>query len=224
MQFVPIDARGSQGLRLQALRNSVISAMTVTTKGSSPPENEWQIAPVDYIERRIYRVRAQNVMLDSDLANLYRVTTSNLNLAVKRNLSRFPSDFMFQMTRGEWDSLLLQSAIAKKGRGGRRTPPYAFTELGVAMLSSVLNSERAVQINILIMRAFVRLRTLLATNEELAKHLDEVESRFTKQLSRHEQKLSSHEQAIAGIFNTLRELMNPPQIRAIGFTADFSKK
>jgi len=92
------------------------------------------------------------------------------------------------------------------------------------MLSSVLNSERAVQINILIMRAFVKMRTLLAANEEFARHLDEVESRFTKELSKHDQKLSSHEQAIAGIFNTLRELMNPPQVRAIGFTADFSKK
>lgn len=131
---------------------------------------------------------------------------------------------MFQMTKEEGSSLLLQSARAKQGRGGRRTPPYVFTELGVAMLSSVLNSERAVQINILIMRAFVRLRALLATNEELAKQLDEVESRFTKELTRHDQKLSSHEQAITGIFNTLRELMNPHQVRAIGFTADFSKK
>jgi ORF6N domain-containing protein len=118
-------------------------------------------------------------MLDSDLAKLYQVTTGNLNLAVKRNLARFPADFMFQMRREEVAALQLQSARSKKSRGGRRTSPYAFTELGVAMLSSVLNSERAVQINILIMRAFVRLRTLLATNKELAKHLDEVESRFT---------------------------------------------
>ena len=187
-------------------------------------DREAQLVPVDYIERRIYRLRERNIMLDSDLAALYQVTAGNLNLAVKRNLARFPADFMFQMTKKERASLLLQSAIAKGGRGGRRTPPYAFTELGVAMLSSVLNSERAVQINILIMRAFVRLRTLLATHSELAKHLDAVDSRFTKELSRHDQKLSSHEQAIAGIFNTLRELMNPPQVRAIGFTADFSKK
>jgi hypothetical protein len=198
--------------------------MRVASDGTSPTESESRIVPVDYIERRIYRVREQNVMLDSDLADLYQVATGNLNLAVRRNLARFPADFMFQMTKEEGSSLLLQSARAKKGRGGRRTPPYVFTELGVAMLSSVLNSERAVQINILIMRAFVRLRTLLTTNEELAKHLDEVESRFTKELSRHDQKLSSHEQAITGIFNTLRELMNPPQVRAIGFTADFSKK
>jgi len=166
------------------------SATRVAPDESSFTESESRIVPVDYIERRIYRVREQNVMLDSDLADLYQVTTGNLNLAVKRNLGRFPVDFMYQMTKEEGSSLLLQSARAKKSRGGRRTPPYVFTELGVAMLSSVLNSERAVQINILIMRAFVRLRALLATNEELAKHLDEVESRFTKDLSRHDQKLS----------------------------------
>jgi hypothetical protein len=200
------------------------SAMRVASDGTSPTESESRIVPVDYIERRIYRVREQNVMLDSDLAKLYQVTTGNLNLAVKRNLARFPADFMFQMRTEEVAALLLQSARSKKGRGGRRTSPYAFTELGVAMLSSVINSEQAVQINILIVRAFVRLRALLATNEELAKHLDEVESRFTKDLSRHDQKLSSHEQAITGIFNTLRELMNPPRVHAIGFTADFSNK
>jgi ORF6N domain-containing protein len=131
---------------------------------------------------------------------------------------------VFQLTKDESASLLLQFARAKKGRGGRHTPPYAFTELGVAMLSSVLNSERAVQINILIMRAFVRLRTLLSTNKELARHLDEVEARFTKQLTGHDRKLTTHEQAITGIFKTLRDLMNPPQVRAIGFTADLSKK
>ena len=131
--------------------NSTADASSSLTDGDS------RIVPVEYIERRIYRCRDQNVILDSDLADLYRVTTGNLNLAVKRNLARFPADFMFQMTKDESDSLLLQPARPKRGRGGRRTSPYAFTELGVAMLSSVLNSERAVQINILIMRAFVKL-------------------------------------------------------------------
>jgi hypothetical protein len=185
-------------------------------------DDESRIVPVEYIERRIYLVRKQKIMLDSDLADLYQVTTGNLNLAVKRNRTRFPADFMFQLTKEEGASLLLQSAIAKKGRGGRQTAPYAFTELGVAMLSSVLNSERAVQINILIMRAFVRLRTLLGTSEELARHLDEIEVRLNKELSRYDQKLATHEQAITGIFKTLRDLLNPPQIRAIGFTADLS--
>ena len=115
-------------------------------------------------------------MLDSDLAELYRATTGNLNLAVRRNPARFPEDFMFQLTTEELDSLLLQIARAKAGRGGRRTPPYAFTEHGVAMLSSVLNSERAVEMNILIIRAFVRMRELLASNKQLAARVEKLET------------------------------------------------
>jgi hypothetical protein len=200
------------------------TARKVVLKGSPSVNTEPRIIPVEYIERRIYLLRGQKVMLDSDLAELYQVTTGNLNLAVKRNLGRFPADFMFQLTKSESASLLLQFARAKRGRGGRRTPPYVFTELGVAMLSSVLNSEQAVQINILIMRAFVKLRTLLSNNKELARHLDEIEARFTKQLTGHDQKLSTHEQAITGIFKTVRDLMTPLPRRAIGFTADLSKK
>jgi hypothetical protein len=139
----------------------------------SPPAAQPPV-PADQIDRRIYIVRGQKVMLDSDLADLYQVTTGNLNLAVRRNAERFPSDFMFQLTKSEYAALLLQIARAKTGRGGRQTPPYAFTELGVAMLSSVLNSDRAVQMNINIMRAFVRLREALATNEALARRIDEV--------------------------------------------------
>jgi hypothetical protein len=113
-------------------------------------------------------------MLDSDLAALYGVTTGNLNLAVRRNKTRFPEDFMFALTSDEAAGLLLQFARAN-GRGGRRTPPYAFTELGVAMLSSVLNSERAVQANIAIMRAFVRLRALIASNKKIAARVEKLE-------------------------------------------------
>src|SRR5260370_28001097 len=116
--------------------------------------------PTQLIERRIYLIRGQKVMLDSDLAELYQVLTKNLNLAVRRNQHRFPEDFMFQLTKEETESLRLQFATPNEGRGGRRYLPYAFTELGVAMLSSVLNSERAVQMNILIIRAFVKLREL----------------------------------------------------------------
>jgi hypothetical protein len=105
--------------------------------------------------------RGQKVMLDSDLAELYQVTTGNLNLAMRRNVKRFPEDFMFQLTKEEHTALLLQFARAKTGRGGRQTPPYAFTEHGVAMLSAVLNSHRAVQMSILIVRAFVKMRELL---------------------------------------------------------------
>jgi hypothetical protein len=200
------------------------TAKKIAPDTSASTDTETRIVPIEYIDRRIHLLREQKVMLDSDLADLYQVTTGNLNLAVKRNRSRFPADFMFQLTKEEHASLVLQSAIAKRGRGGRQTLPYAFTELGVAMLSSVLNSERAVQINILIMRAFVRLRTLLSTNRELARQLDEIEARLTKQLTGHDQKLTTHEQAITGIFRTLRELMNPPQVRAIGFTTDLSKR
>jgi len=206
------------------MEGNMSTAKRAAPDTSASVDTATRIVPVEYIERRIYLLREQKVMLDSDLADLYQVTTGNLNLVVKRNRIRFPADFMFQLTKDESASLVLQSAIAKRGRGGRQTPPYAFTELGVAMLSSVLNSERAVQINILIMRAFVRLRTLLSANKELARHLDEIEARVTKQLTGHDQKLTTHEQAITGIFKTLRDLMNPPQVRAIGFTADVSKK
>lgn len=138
--------------------------------------SESQVVPIGGIERRIYLIRAQKVMLDSDLAGLYQVTTGNLNLAVRRNQSRFPGDFMFQLTKEEADSLLLQTARAKKGRGGRQTPPYAFTEHGVAMLSSVLNSERAVQMNILIVRTFVQIRELLAHDRDLAVRVEKLEA------------------------------------------------
>jgi hypothetical protein len=113
-------------------------------------------------------------MLDSDLAELYRVTTGNLNLAVRRNSGRFPEDFIFQVAQEEFDNLRLQFATSSSGYGGRRYLPYAFTELGVAMLSSVLKSERAVQMNIRIMRAFVKVRELLATHKDLARKIEDL--------------------------------------------------
>jgi len=130
--------------------------------------------PVEAVARRIYVMRGQRVMIDSDLADLYQVTTKRLNQAVKRNTGRFPADFMFQLTIEETDSLRSQFATSNDGRGGRRYSPYAFTELGVAMLSSVLNSERAVQMNIVIMRAFVKLRELLASNRAMAQKIDQL--------------------------------------------------
>jgi hypothetical protein len=166
--------------------------------------------PTELIDRRIYIVRGRKVMLDADLAELYQVTTGNLNLAVRRNIGRFPSDFMFQLTRQEHAALLLQFARAKTGRGGRRTPPYAFTELGVAMLSSVLNSDRAVQMNIVIMRAFVRLREALATNEALARRLDELTA-------------TQHEHAIVlvGVIRESKQLKAPRRRKPrIGFYTD----
>jgi len=132
-------------------------------------------APVELIVRRIYLIRSQRVMLDTHLAELYEVPTFRLNEAVKRNSNRFPEDFRFQLTAAEAQSLTSQFAMSKPtGRGGRRTRPYAFTEHGVAMLSSVLNSERAVQMNIFIIRAFVKLREVLATNKALAQRIEQL--------------------------------------------------
>ena len=148
-------------------------------------------------------------MIDVDLAALYGVETRVLVQAVTRNIERFPADFMFQLTNQEVKNLRSQSVISSSGHGGRRTPPYAFTEQGVAMLSSVLNSPQAIAVNIEIIRAFVRLREMLASNKELAIKLEELE-----------RKLQTHDQAIAGILNAIRELMKPPEPphkRPIGF-------
>lgn len=165
-----------------------------------------------HIERAIVILRGHKVLLDADLATLYEVQTRVLVQAVKRNLERFPDDFMFQLEPGEVEALRSQSVISKNpGRGGRRTRPYAFTEQGVAMLSSVLNSPRAIAVNIEIMRAFVRLRELIATNKELAARLDQLE-----------RKLDTHDQAITQIMHAIRELMRPPEAtnkRPIGFVA-----
>jgi hypothetical protein len=132
--------------------------------------------PAPFLERRIYLIRGQRVMLDSDLADIYRAPTKNLNKAVARNRDRFPADFRFQLTREEAKPLRFQIGTSNAGRGGRRYLPYAFTELGVAMLSSVLNSERAVQMNILIMRAFVKLREVLASHKALARKIEKLEA------------------------------------------------
>jgi hypothetical protein len=148
------------------------------------------LVPVDRIERAILLLRGQKVLLDEDLAELYEVETKRLNEAVKRNIERFPADFMFQLTPEEFENLRSQFAtsrcydLSEKSHalpwGGRRNPPYAFTEQGVAMLSSVLRSPRAVQVNIDIMRAFVRLRQFLASHEELARKVAEMEKELQR--------------------------------------------
>ena len=138
------------------------------------------IVPMERIANKIYLIRGMKVMLDRDLAELYDVETRTLVQAIKRNKQRFPSDFMFQLSKDEFDSLRSQIVISK-GRGGRRYPPYAFTEQGVAMLSSVLNSERAIQVNILIMRAFTKLREMLSTHEDLKKKIDDMEKKYDQQ-------------------------------------------
>lgn len=153
-------------------------------------------------------IRVQRVMLDSNLAELYRVTTKRLNEQVRRNASRFPADFMFQLDQEERSALRSQIATSKGGRGGRRYLPYVFTEQGVAMLSSVLNSDRAIQVNIAIMRVFVRLREMTVAHKDLAAKLRELEGR-----------IQDHDEQIVAIFEAIRQLMAPPasQRKKIGF-------
>jgi hypothetical protein len=136
------------------------------------------ILQIEKITQLILAIRGQKVILDSDLALLYEVTVGHLNESVKRNIKRFPSDFMFQLTDDELENLKSQIAISKKGRGGRRTLPFAFTEYGVAMLSSVLNSERAITVNIEIMRAFGKLRHLLSSHADLVRYIKELEKKY----------------------------------------------
>lgn len=135
-----------------------------------------EIIPIQIIENKIYIIRGLKVMLDSDLAYLYEVDTKVLNQAVKRNLDRFPDDFMFQLPDEEWNNL--RSQIVTSKRGGKRYNPYVFTEQGVAMLSGILNSKRAIAVNIQIMRTFIKLRELALTNKDLTQRLDEMEHKF----------------------------------------------
>jgi hypothetical protein len=135
---------------------------------------------LETIQTKIYEICSHKVMLDFDLAELYEVETKNLNLAVKRNLKRFPPDFMFQLSEPEWKSLRLQIETSK-GRGGTRYLPYAFSEQGVAMLSGILNSEKAIEVNIAIMRAFVFMRQYALSHKDLTEKLLELENRYDKQ-------------------------------------------
>ncbi len=162
------------------------------------------LVPIERIERAILVIRGHKVMLDADLASLYSVEAKVLNQAVKRNVERFPADFMFQLTAEEADHLRSQS-VTSSSWGGRRYLPYVFTEQGVAMLSSVLRSPRAVQVNIEIMRAFVRLRQMLQQNADLARKLALLEGKYDAQFR--------------AVFDAIRELMKPPAKpkRRIGF-------
>lgn len=164
---------------------------------------------VGHLESSIVRMRGHNVMLDEDLAALYQVDVKVLNQAVKRNRDRFPPDFMFRLTAREAESLRSQVVTLNRGRGHhRKYRPFVFTEQGVAMLSGVLRSARAVRVNIGIMRAFVRLRQMLAANADLAKKLDELETRYDEQFD--------------VVFQAVRELMTPPALprKRIGFRSE----
>ena len=182
-----------------------------------PIKESESIVPVEIIQNKIYLIRNQKVMLDRDLAQLYGVTTGNLNKTVKRNLERFPNDFMFQLTQEESDSLIFQIGRPNEGRGGSRFLSYVFTEQGVAMLSSVLKSKRAVQVNIQIMRVFVKLKELMISHKELARKIEDLERKF-----------QDHDKEIIKIFNAIRQMMaipeqtgpEPYKRHRVGFIAD----
>lgn len=181
--------------------SSILSVRIVTNNPSMRPDKmeETLIVPDEAIASRIYWIRGMKVMLDQDLAELYQVATKRLNEQVKRNMERFPEDFMFVLDEQEWDSLRSQFATSKKGRGGRRYPPMAFTEHGVLMLSSVLNSQRAIAVNIRIMRVFVRMNRILMNDRELLLRLERMEDRQ-----------DAGEEALADLFETVRQLMERP--------------
>jgi hypothetical protein len=169
-------------------------------------KNIKSVLPVSRIENSIFMIRSEKVILDHDLAAMYGVQTRALVQAVKRNLDRFPEDFMFQLSKDEFNNL--KSQIVTSSWGGRRTPPYAFIEQGIAMLSGVLKSKRAVLVNIEIMRTFVKLRRILATHDKLARKLAALERRYNKQFKQ--------------VFDAIREIMTPktpPKQHQIGFHA-----
>ena len=174
---------------------------------------EDSLIPAERIEKAILLIRGQKVLLDRDLAELYEVPTKRLNEQVRRNLRRFPEDFMFQLSKEELENWRSQFATSNPtAKMGLRRPPYAFTEQGVAMLSSVLNSDRAVEVNIAIMRAFVRLREIMSTHKDLARKLAELE-----------RKLGEHDEKFAVVFEAIRQLMAPPAAPKkprIGFRQD----
>lgn len=178
----------------------------MTNQGRKPEALELIAAPG--IEKRIFVVRGRQVMLDEDLADLYGVETKRLVEQVKRNLERFPEDFMFQLNKEEAAALRSQIATSNSGRGGRRYAPYVFTEQGVAMLSSVLRSKRAIAVNIEIMRAFVELRRVASSYEAIEKRLEQIE-----------RGMGEHDEQLMQIFNALRHLIAPPaqRRRPIGF-------
>lgn len=185
-----------------------------------------KVIPIAQIQAHIHFVRGKRIMLDADLARFYGVTTFNLNKAVGRNLERFPEDFSFVLTLEETRNLIFQSGISssqapdgkrktKRNYGGSRKPARVFTEQGVAMLASVLRSRRAVTISVALVRAFVQLRELLATHRELAAKLGELE-----------RKLAGHDHAIRNLFETIRQLLEPPEkpAKELGFHTLIGRK
>jgi phage regulator Rha-like protein len=169
-------------------------------------QHELTVIPVERIENKIYFIRGKKVMFDDDLAELYGVETKVLNKAVKRNSERFPDeDFVFQLNKKEFENFeSLRFQFGTSNRGGRRYSPFVFTEQGVAMLSSVLTSKRAIRVNILIIKTFTRLRELVASNKEVRAKIEEMERRVEKRLGAHDEQLKA-------IFEAIQKLLTPPE-------------
>lgn len=176
--------------------------------------NKDSIIPVDRVEQCIYVIRGHKVILDVDLARIYGVSTARLNQQVRRNRKKFPTDFVFELTRKEFDNLMLHSATSSSGYGGRRKLPLAFTEHGAIMAATVLNSPQAVLMSVLVVRAFVQMRETLTNHHELVRKLAELERRLT-----------GHDDAIRHLFGVIRQLLGPPEAnpetppKQIGFHA-----
>ncbi|NLF82788.1 MAG: ORF6N domain-containing protein [Candidatus Gastranaerophilales bacterium] len=179
------------------------------------------LVPIEVIENRIFIIRGQRVMIDSDLARLYGVETYRLNEAVKRNIERFPENFMFQLTQDEWKTLISQFAMSKTGRGGRRTPPYAFTELGVLMSANVLNNPKAISVSIQIVNTFVKLRQIMVDYNNLPQRLAEIEKLLLLYIEKTDGKLEEHDQNLAEIMHALNYLLeSPKEHKQIGFRTE----
>lgn len=167
--------------------------------------------PIDLVSQRIVLIRGQKILLDSDLAQLYGVETRRLNEQVRRNPNRFPPDFMFQLDDDEYASLISQIATSKSARGGRRKLPLAFTEHGALMAATVLNSTRAVEMSVYVVRAFVQLREVLATHKELAARLAELESKTELLSLKHDTLAGNTRAQLKQVFEAIRQLMAPPE-------------
>jgi hypothetical protein len=177
--------------------------------------NMTEIMPIERIEKSICLIRGQKVILDRDLAAIYGVPTFRFNEAVKRNLKRFPEDFMFRITHEEVKGLISQNAMSKPGRGGRRTLPYAFTEHGAIMAANLLNSPRAVQMSVFVVRAFIRMRSMMKDKGELSRRLSMLEKEL-------KERLDVHETAIISILQRIMDIIDPPELpgptrKTIGF-------
>ena len=189
-------------------------------RNSAAPTTPPDLVSTEHITRAILVLRGQRMLLDTELAALYGVTTKRLNEQVKRNAARFPEDFLFRLSAAEVETLnRSQIATGSQKHRDPRFPPYAFTEHGAIMASMILNSPHAVEMSVYVVRAFVQLREMLSSNRELARRFAQLETRL-------ERRLTEHDQAIAAILSAIRELMNPPvpKRRPIGFTADLAKK